>query len=132
MRVVGSGAHGKIDDKNAPLQVTGRMTKSDGYDELLYPKSNNLKMHRDIMMNYLTNLDEIRRDLGNILRKIAVDNTVVVSTVNKGQSELLMNFVCSSCSRGFDLRNFIVFPTDSFSNELAKGMGIAAYFAEKV
>lgn len=110
----------------------GRMTKASGYDELLYPKTNNLKMHRDIMLSYLRHFDEIRRDLGAILKSIAVKNTVVVSTVNKGQSELLMNFICSAHSRGFDLSNFIVFPTDSFSKELAEGLGVQTYYAEKV
>mmetsp|Transcript_14946 Transcript_14946/g.24315 ORF Transcript_14946/g.24315 Transcript_14946/m.24315 type:complete len:299 (+) Transcript_14946:229-1125(+) len=43
-----------------------------------------------------------------------------------------MNFVCSSRSRGFDLGNFLVFPTDLFSKELAEGMGIATYYAEKL
>lgn len=108
------------------------MTKSDGYDELMLPKPKNLNMHKDIMLNYFSNLPQIQSELSNILRRIAVDNTVVVSTVNAGQSELLMNFVCSSRAKGFDLKNFIVFPTDTFSKELAEGMGIATYFAEQL
>ena len=131
MRLVGSGPHGKV-DSTAPLRVTGRMTKSDGYDELLHPKKNNLIMHREILLNYLTNIHEIESELGAILQRIAIDNTVVVSTVNKGQSELLMNFVCSARSRGFDLNNFIVFPTDLFSKELADGMGLSTFYAEKL
>jgi len=129
MRVVGTGAHGKI-DKSVPLRVTGRMTKSDGYDELLYPKPNNSDMHREIMLTYLSNLPDIKKELGAILKRIAIDNTVIVSTVNKGQSELLMNFVCSSKSRGFDLKNLILFPTDEYSRDLAKGLGIETYYAE--
>jgi len=108
------------------------LTKTTGYDELLYPSPNNLHQHQDILLKYLTNLDDIKRDLGSILKKIAIENTIIVSTVNKGQSELLMNFVCSSRSRGFDLGNFLVFPTDLFSKELAEGLGIAAYYAETV
>jgi len=43
-----------------------------------------------------------------------------------------MNLVCSSRSRGFDLGNLLLFPTDLFSKELAEGMGIATYYAEKL
>lgn len=80
------------------------MTKASGYDELLTPKTNHLQMHRDIMLKYLTSYDEIRTDLGNVLKRIAIKNTVIVTTVNKGQSELLMNFVCSCRAKGFDLK----------------------------
>jgi hypothetical protein len=36
--------------------------------------------------------------------------TVVVMTCNHGQSELLLNFVCSTKARGFDLTNVLVSP----------------------
>ena len=109
-----------------------RMTKFDGYDELIYPKSNNIDQHQEIMLAYLTNIKQIRNELSQILKKIAIDNTVIVSTVNQGQSELLMNFICSSRSRGFDLGNLLVFPTDVFSKNLAEGMGVSTYYSEQV
>ena len=131
MRLVGEGPNGKV-DRTAPLRLTGRYTNSHGYDEMLYPKKKHLSFHRDIMLKYMTNFEDIQKELGSILKRIAIDNTVIVSTVNKGQSELMMNFVCSSRSRGFDLKNFLVFPTDMFSKELAEGLGIATFYAEKV
>jgi len=131
MRLEGSGTKGKA-DKDAPLRLTGRMTKADGYDEMLYPNRNNIDIHEEIMTSYLTNIKQIRSELSLILEKIAIDNTVIVSTVNQGQSELLMNFVCSSRSRGFDLENFILFPTDKFSKDLAEGMGIATFYSDKL
>lgn len=53
-------------------------------------------------------------------------------TVNKGQSELLINWVCSARSRGFDLKNAIVFPTDQFSKEIADGLGLSTFYHEEV
>ena len=128
---MGEGHKGKIDRK-APLRVTGRMTRSTGYDELLYPKPNNLAMHRKIMITYYTNYDVIRKDLEKKLREIAVDNLVVVVTVNQGQAELLMNFVCSSRAKGFDLKNLIVFPSDDFSREIAEGLGLATFYNQQL
>lgn len=108
------------------------MTKHDGYDEFLYPKEHHLVKHRDTLLKYLTSYDTIKNELGDILRKIAKHNTVVVTTVNTGQVELLMNFICASRSKGFDLSNLIVFPTDEYSRDIAVGMGVATYYAEKV
>jgi hypothetical protein len=51
--------------------------------------------------------------------------------VNAGQSELLSNFVCAARSRGFDIGNVLVFPTDEETNKLARGLGLATYFDEK-
>merc|ERR1719221_2325385 len=43
-----------------------------------------------------------------------------------------MNFVCSSRSKGFNLENLILFPTDVFSKEIADGMGVASFFNEQL
>lgn len=84
------------------------------------------------MLTYLTHLQTIQDELKSTLKKIAIDNAVVVLTVNKGQSELLVNWVCSSRSRGFDLKNAIVFPTDVFSKEIADGLGLATFYHEEL
>lgn len=131
MRLVGSGAHGKI-DASVPLKQVSRMTKSDGYDELLLPKTKQLALHREILMSYLTNLNDLQEELKAILTKIAINNTVVVMTVNKGQSELLLNWYCSAKSRGFDTSNVLLFPTDQFSKDLADGLGLATVYDEKL
>jgi hypothetical protein len=108
------------------------MVTSKGYDELTMPKQWHLDQHRDIMLTYLTHLKEMRNELKSTLERIAVDNAVVVMTVNKGQSELLMNFVCSARSRGFDMKNVILFPTDQFSKDIADGLGLATFYHEEV
>jgi hypothetical protein len=130
-RLIGEGPKGKT-DRSAPLRVTSRMTNGAGYDEFLLPKAGNLEKHQEIMKTYFNSVSKIRRDLGAILKKIAVNNSVVVMTVNKGQSELLMNFACSARARGFNIDNVIVFPTDIFSKELAEGLGLATYYSNEV
>ena len=131
MRLIGEGSHGKL-DRNAPLRVTSRMTTGSGYDEFILPTKKNSETHQQIMLRYFQSLPKIKNELGSILKKIAVKNTVVVMTVNKGQSELLMNFACSARARGFQLDNVIVFPTDSFSKDIAEGLGLATYYSHEV
>lgn len=74
----------------------------------------------------------MQTELKATLEKIAIDNTVVVMTVNKGQSELFMNFVCSAKSKGFDLKNALLVPTDQFSKDLADELGMATFYHEAV
>jgi hypothetical protein len=78
-------------------------------------------------------VDSVLNDLRDLLkhRNVVRDNTVVVLTVNAGQSELLSNFVCAARSRGFDTGNILVFPTDEETYQLARGLGVATYFDEK-
>ena len=104
----------------------------DGSDKFRLPNTANLRMHREFMTRYLQSYDEIRRELGAVLERIAIDNTVVVSTANESQSKLMANFACSARARGLDVSNWLVFPTDDYTRDLAEGMGIATYFAEKV
>ncbi len=130
-RLTGEGSKG-ITNRTAPLRVTSRMTGTGGYDEFLLPKKSHLEKHQAVMKTYFNHLTKIREDLDAILKKIAVNNNVVVMTVNKGQSDLLMNFACSARARGFNLDNVIVFPTDMFSKDLAEGLGLATYYSHEV
>eukprot|EP00577_Skeletonema_sp_RCC1716_P013473 CAMPEP_0113403216 /NCGR_PEP_ID=MMETSP0013_2-20120614/17704_1 /TAXON_ID=2843 ORGANISM="Skeletonema costatum, Strain 1716" /NCGR_SAMPLE_ID=MMETSP0013_2 /ASSEMBLY_ACC=CAM_ASM_000158 /LENGTH=416 /DNA_ID=CAMNT_0000288669 /DNA_START=358 /DNA_END=1605 /DNA_ORIENTATION=+ /assembly_acc=CAM_ASM_000158 len=130
-RLIGEGPKGKT-DRSAPLRVTSRMTNGAGYDEFLLPKKELVEKHQGIMKTYFTYLTKIREDLDAILKKIAVNNSVVVMTVNKGQSDLLMNFACSARARGFSLDNVLVFPTDIFSKDLAEGLGLATFYSHEL
>jgi hypothetical protein len=109
-----------------------RTTKTDAYDELDMPKADHIRLHQEILSIYLANLKEMQDELRTTLKKIAIDNTVVVMTVNKGQSELFLNFVCSARSRGFDLKNALLVPTDQFSKDLADELGLATFYNEHV
>jgi hypothetical protein len=114
------------------LFLSLRWVTEDGNDELALPMEWQLKLHREIMLKYFTHLTEMQAELKATLSKIAIDNSVIVLTVNKGQSELLINWVCSARSKGFDLKNAIIFPTDQFSKDVATGLDLATFYHEEV
>ena len=109
-----------------------RTVISDGMDELEFPQAHHIELHREILSIYLKNLKEIQDELRATLHRIAIDQTVVVMTVNKGQSELFLNFVCHAKSKGFNLKNILLVPTDQFSKNLADELGLATFYNEHV
>lgn len=121
----------KLDSK-APLQMVGRGMQENGRNAFKPPKEVDHRKNWDMLKNYVDSLDSVLNELKPILEKIAKDNTVIVSVVNFGQAELLLNFVCSAHNRGLDLSNMIVFTTDEESTELARSMGLTAYFDQRV
>ena len=130
-------------DHALPLRHAGRITQNkNGVDIFELPdvwgnfqkgQKGLLLEHFDRMKTFLENVDDVLKDLKELLklRNVVRDNTVVVLTVNSGQSELLSNFICGARSRGFDTGNVLVFPTDERSHKLAQGLGVASYFDEK-
>ena len=84
--------------------------------------------HWDRLLPFFENVDTIMEELDPLLKRIARNNAVVVLTCNMGQSELLINFVCSARRRGFDLGHILVFPSDVETKEIADGLGLATYF----
>mmetsp|Transcript_1784 Transcript_1784/g.3441 ORF Transcript_1784/g.3441 Transcript_1784/m.3441 type:complete len:608 (-) Transcript_1784:88-1911(-) len=126
-------------NKDLTLRHVGRITLAKGVDEFTPPElwkkgqKGFLLKHFDSLKIFLKNVDSVLKDLKKLLQKrdVVKNNTVIVLTVNKGQSELLTNFVCSARSRGFDVGNILVFPTDLESKALSEGLGVATYFDEK-
>ena len=122
------GNEGKL-DAHMPLKLTSRGWTVEGKQEFVVPSDFHVKRHQERLLTYLREADDIRSRLRQTLEKMK-GKTVVVMTCNRGQSELLMNFACSSRARGFDLQNVIVFPTDMETKELAEGMGLATFYEE--
>jgi hypothetical protein len=125
-----------------PLRHFGRITLPKGISEFDVPdlwKSRRtgeegfILQHFDSLRSFLENFDTVEKELQALItkRRAVRNNTVVVMTVNIGQSELLANFVCAARSRGLDVSNVVVFPTDIDSKELAEGLGLTTYFDEK-
>lgn len=125
-----------------PLRHTGRIISKDGTDTFDLPdvwdnyrrrKKGFVLQHFERLQIFLENVDSVLDDLRKLLkhRNVVRDNTVVVLTVNAGQSELLSNFICAARSRGFDTGNILVFPTDEETDKLARGLGVTTYFDEK-
>jgi hypothetical protein len=134
----------RVLNHNLPLRHVGRITlATKGVDELDVPllwdnfekrEKSFLFEHFDIVRTYLENVNSVLKDLKKILKDrnvVKSDNTVIVMTVNQGQSELLSNFICSARRKGFDVGSVLVFPTDEESKTLADGLGVATYYDEK-
>ena len=131
----------RIVNHTLPLRHVGRITNpKNGIDEFDLPdlwenrirkKKGFLLQHFDRLKIFLEEVDRILKELKKLLKERNVvrdNNTVVVLTVNAGQSELFANFICSARSRGLDTSNVLVFPTDEESYQLAQGLGVATYF----
>jgi len=115
-----------------PLQLVSRGLAANGRHQFRPPAISDARKSWDMLKNYLESLDDVLNELKVILEKIVINNTVIVMVCNFGQVELLMNFVCSAKSRGFDLSNILVFTTDEQSTELVEAMGLTAYFDKRV
>jgi hypothetical protein len=129
MRVDGRG---KLDIK-APLRMVSRGQQSNGLDRFAPPDLNrDTRKLWSMLQIYFESVDEIISELKPILSKIAIHNTVIVMVCNFGQSELLINFVCSAKRRNLDISNIIVFTTDQETTDIATAMGLTAYFDKRV
>jgi hypothetical protein len=51
---------------------------------------------------------------------------------NKGQADLLTNFACSNAARGFTFERILTFCTNQETCDIAEGLGMAAFYANKV
>ena len=121
-----------IVQKGFPLQLIPHGTKKKGIVEFQPPNEFQHRKMFDLLKLYLKNMNDVKAELKVILERIAIDNTVIVMVCNFGQSELLINFVCSAHSRGFDLSNVIVFTTDQETDDLARGLGLTSYYDHRV
>jgi hypothetical protein len=123
-------------DSNAtnrhPLALVSRGKVEKGVDRFRPPRGYETEQYWNWLRNFLGSMEEVLAELKPILERVAVDNTVIVLVCNFGQSELLLNFICSAKSRGFDLGRVILFATDEETKELAEAHGIAAYYDHRV
>ena len=85
-----------------------------------------------MLSRYFDTVDEVLAELKPKLESIAIQNTVIVMVCNFGQSELLMNFVCSATKNNLDTRNIIVFTTDQETTDLVEALGLTAFYDERV
>ena len=115
-----------------PLRHVARTHSNKGRTQII-PKSHVVRrFNADVLAKYLANLEEVLTRLRPIAAKAAKDKTVVVMVANFGQSELLMNFACTSKARGLDLGQVLVFATDQETKELSEGLGLATFYDETV
>jgi hypothetical protein len=120
------------DSKEILRHVGQGVSKTTGEDLYIPPSLQNTRFHYLMMKEFLNHFDQIILDVRTIVNRIAKQNTIVAITTNMGYSDLLMNFVCQARSRGIDLSNVLVFATDLETKDLAEGMGLAAYYGQRV
>ncbi|CAB9522374.1 Nucleotide-diphospho-sugar transferase [Seminavis robusta] len=120
-------------DPTAPLELVRR-----GADPVFSFTTKTPTVHEtrrywnQTLQQYLTNLDVYLKELEPLVKKAALCKAVIVMTCNLGQAPLLANLVCSARARGLDLSGVIVFATDAETASYAEGLGLAAYYNEKL
>ena len=119
-------------NRDEPLRQIGRGNDAEGHNPFQPPHNGNIKTHQKILQKFLETYDDKIAELKVIAKKVAVKNTIIVMTCNFGQSELLMNFVCNAKSKGLNISNILVFPTDEETKELAESLGLATYYDKEV
>jgi hypothetical protein len=120
--------HGKL-EPSAPLRLVNRGAQPSGRKSTRPPSTEETLQYWSILTKYLSSLESVLAQLRPIAQQVAVNNTIVVLVCNFGQSELLVNFVCSSRSRNLDL-SLLVFATDQETYDLAIAHGIGAFYDE--
>jgi hypothetical protein len=125
------GEHGTRLERSYPLKVVGRGRTASGTNVFRPPTLENINEHHKTLQQYLNTQESLFSELKPILERIAIENTIIVMTCNFGQVTLLLNFVCSSKSQGFDLKNVLLFATDQETYDLANRFGLNAFYDKK-
>jgi hypothetical protein len=121
---------------SVPLRYVSRQHREDGFVTKI-PNFDDSIHYYKVLTAYLLGLQESLERLRPIAAMVANDHgpesaaterrPIVVLVCNFGQSELLMNFVCSARNRGLDLSQVLLFATDSDTAVLAKNLGLAVF-----
>jgi len=127
----GKESYGPMDPK-VPLQLVNRGAHESGRKSMRVPTKETNLYWSNSLKRYLNTLDTVLEELRPIAAQVAQANTIIVTVANHGQSELLMNFVCSSRARGLDISSLLVFATDQETKDLAEGLGVTVFFDQTV
>lgn len=120
-------------DSSQDLKLVSRGQQSNGRNVFEPPAKVDMKKNWDMLANYFAAFDDVMKDLKPLVEKVATkQRTVTVMVCNFGQSELLVNFVCSARSRNMDISSILVFATDPETLELATSLGLTAFYDERV
>ena len=119
-----------------PLEPVGRGLQTNGQDKFQAPGDRYALENQALLETYLGRLGDTLVTLEPMAKECAGnDNSVMVMVCNTGQSDLLINFICSAEARGFgDIvkKKLIVFATDEGVYKIAQGLGLHAFYDKKV
>lgn len=96
------------------------------------PDPRTTKAFFDTLQGYFGNLDVVLKSLKPLAAKVALQNNIVVMVCNRGQSELLMNFVCNARAKHLDTSQVLLFAIDKETKELAEGLGLTVFYDKTV
>jgi hypothetical protein len=135
MRIDGRRTGSKMSAK-LPLYPVGRGLQTNGMDKFSAPEDMHMMQNQELLRTYFDQLDDTIRILKPKAASCAGDdNTVIVMVCNTGQSDLLINFMCSADARGFgDIvrEKVLLFATDQGMLDIAIGLGMKAFYNEKI
>jgi Nucleotide-diphospho-sugar transferase len=117
-------------DKDLPLRQVPRHVETRGVVQASgIPTREVMDSYFEELVEYLSRLKGTLQDLAPIAQNAAgqTGNTIVAMSVNEGQSELFVNFVCTSRARGLDVSNVLLFATDAATAELASSLGVHVF-----
>ena len=110
--------------------------QTNGQDKFSAPSDAHSLRNQALLETYFERLRDTLDTLGPMAKACAGDdNTVIVMVCNTGQSDLLINFICSARSRGFgDVvdRKVLVFATDDGVLKIARALGLNAFYDEAI
>jgi len=119
-----------------PLEPVGRGLQTNGQDKFQAPGDRYALENQALLETYLDRLGDTLVTLEPMAKECAGnDNSVMVMVCNTGQSDLLINFICSAEARGFgDIvkKKLIVFATDEGVYKIAQGLGLHSFYDKKV
>ena len=96
-------------DPSEPLRLVNRGADTRFAFTTTTPSLKQTWQHwKSTLLDCFTHLDTYLAQLEPILKKIALCKTVIAMTVNRGQVELLINFVCNARAKGLDLSAVVV------------------------
>jgi hypothetical protein len=125
---------GQFDKSNhsLPFKYVSRGREANGANHFQPPLPSTTRKLWKILHPYIGSVDETLATLRPFVEKVAKNKQLVVMVCNMGQSELLMNFVCSSKARGLDTSQVLVFATDMETKALAESLGLTTFYDEVV
>jgi Nucleotide-diphospho-sugar transferase len=117
--------------RDVPLAAVPRIveTRGDLRDEVV-PGRRVADKYVKELVRYLGHLPDTLDRLRPIAQKAAGGTErgpVVAMAVNRGQSELLLNYVCAAKARNLDVSRVLVFATDPATAQLASGLGVHVF-----
>ena len=119
-----------------PLEPVGRGLQTNGQDKFQAPGDRYALENQALLETYFERLGDTLATLEPMAKECAGnDNSVMVMVCNTGQSDLLINFICSAEARGFGdvvKKKLIVFATDEGVYKIAMGLGLHAFYDKKV